>query len=177
MSLRLSSAASLLWAALALAAPADLRSAFTNPTNKWAANTTISFPGSANFDNATVRWNGYEGPDYSVAITPGTADDAAKAVRYSVWLPGSDYTDSLKVRIARSQNVPLLATGGRHSSSTTLNDVEHGVAIDLGRLNSVVVDARAGTLTVGGGTRFGQVVEPVYQAGYEMRTCDHFVNV
>jgi hypothetical protein len=80
MSLRFSSVVVSLWIGLALAAPADLRSAFTHPRNKWNTNTTISFPGSASFENATVRWNAYEGPDYSVAVTPGTAEDAAKAV-------------------------------------------------------------------------------------------------
>ena len=73
------------------------------------------------------------------------------------------------MKIARSINFPFLGTGGRHSSASTLGNINHGLSIDLSKLNSVEVDAEAGTLTIGGGTRFGQITQPVYEAGYQMR--------
>ncbi|OQD81687.1 hypothetical protein PENANT_c026G10445 [Penicillium antarcticum] len=115
------------------------------------AQTTIIFPNTTAFENATERWNSLGAPSYSVAISPATGDDVARAVR-----------------IARSIDLPFLATGGRHSSSTTLSAMKNGLAIDLSRLNSVHVDAQAGTLTIGGGVVFGDIVGPVYEAGYQM---------
>lgn len=161
----------LLWATLAVVVSADMHYAFNHPINNWSVNTTISFPGQSDFTNATIRWNAYEGPGYAAAVTVGSAEDVAKTVCWKgkdldVWL--TLRTDKCKIRIARALNASLLATGGRHSSSTTLNDVEYGIAIDLQRLNTVKVDAENAILTVGGGTRFGHIVDPVYEAGFEM---------
>ncbi|KAK3936141.1 hypothetical protein QBC46DRAFT_461661 [Diplogelasinospora grovesii] len=131
--------------------PADIYSVFTNPSNNWDAHTTIEFPNSTAFENATERWNTFDEPTFSIAITPGTDADVAKAVK-----------------LARSNNFPFLGTGGRHSSSVTLGALQNGVAIDLSGLNSVSVDSAAATVTVGGGVRFGAVVDPVYEAGFEV---------
>ncbi|KAL2824211.1 FAD-binding domain-containing protein [Aspergillus cavernicola] len=135
----------------AAALPSDPYSIFTSPRNSWDADTTIFFPNSTQFVDATERWNSYNQPSYSFAITPATEEDVAQAVT-----------------IARSINFPFLATGGRHSSSTTLGNLRHGLAIDLSALNTVNVDAEAGTLTIGGGTPFGDILDPVYEAGYQM---------
>jgi len=144
----------LLWAPLLAAASTGLISAFNDPKNDWNPRTTISFAGSAMFDNATIRWNAYAGPSFTVAVTVGTAADVAKAVK-----------------IARAHNASLLATGGRHSSSTTLNDVVGGVAIDLQRLKKLEIDSERALLTVEGGVQFGDIIDPVYEAGFEMRRC------
>lgn len=71
--------------------------------------------------------------------------------------------------IARSINLPLLGTGGRHATSLTLAEMVDGLAIDLSNLNSVSVDAEASTLTVGGGTIYGDIYDAVYNAGFEIR--------
>ena len=73
------------------------------------------------------------------------------------------------MKIARSINLPFLGTGGRHSSAITLGNLQQGLAIDLRGLDSVSVDAEAGTLTIGGGTIFGQILTPVFEAGYQIR--------
>jgi hypothetical protein len=46
--------------------------------------------------------------------------------------------------------------------------VKNGVAIDLSKLKSVDVDAKAGTLTIGGRTSVS-IICPVYEAFYQMR--------
>ncbi|KAI0108565.1 Glucooligosaccharide oxidase [Nemania sp. FL0031] len=140
-----------LYAALATALPADVYTAFTRSSNNWNAKTTIEFPNSSLFENVTKRWNNNDVPVFAVAVSPATEADVAKAVT-----------------IARSINLPLLATGGRHAVSQTLSEVNEGLAIDLGSLDGVSIDKKAGTLTVGGGTRFEAIYDPVFEAGYVM---------
>lgn len=65
--------------------------------------------------------------------------------------------------------MPFLATGGRHGYSTTLGDMQGGLAIDLTEMNSVSVDESAATLTIGPGVRFRDIFDPVYNAGFEIR--------
>ncbi|KAI1824889.1 Glucooligosaccharide oxidase [Xylaria intraflava] len=143
-----------LYAAAASARPSsspNVLSAFSNSSIAWNSKTKISSPNSASFENATTRWNDNDVPGFAVAVTPATEEDVSRAVN-----------------ISRSINVPFLGTGGRHAVSTTLGQVQGGVSIDLSALNSVSVDAKAGTLTVGGGTRFEQIYDEVFNAGYVM---------
>lgn len=63
-----------------VAAPYDIHSAFTNSSNTWDARTTVLFPNSTAFAEATERWNNANRPGYAVAITPATEEDVAKAV-------------------------------------------------------------------------------------------------
>lgn len=65
----------------------DLRALLTDPARQWAANTTVSFPGSTNFDNATERYSIFNQPTYSAAVSPGTEGDISKVVcKYSFGL-------------------------------------------------------------------------------------------
>ncbi|KAK7707677.1 hypothetical protein SLS63_013705 [Diaporthe eres] len=48
--------------------------------------------------------------------------------------------------------------------------LQNGLAIDLSKLDTVKVDQSAGTLTIGGGVRVGQIFDPVYNAGFELQT-------
>ena len=71
-----------LWTSLAFAAPTvDLKSLLTAKSNNWAKGTTISFPDSATFENATLRWTTFDEPTYKAAISPATEADVAKSVR------------------------------------------------------------------------------------------------
>ncbi|KAH6699674.1 hypothetical protein BKA61DRAFT_636758 [Leptodontidium sp. MPI-SDFR-AT-0119] len=138
--------------------PGGLCSALTRPSNDWDAQTTVAFPNSAAFEDVTERWNSNHEPTYSAVISPATEGDVAKAVK-----------------IANSINLPFLGIGGRHSSTVTLGDLQEGLAIDLSKLNSVQVDAENGTLTIRGGVRFGDITDPVYEAGYQMRSCPDWI--
>ncbi|KAI1120194.1 Glucooligosaccharide oxidase [Nemania abortiva] len=126
---------------------------FTDPSIKWSPNTTILSEDAAGFENATYRWTIFRPPTYSVSITPGTEKDVMTAVG-----------------LASQHNIPFLGTGGRHGYSTTLGDLQGGLAIDLSKLNSVAVNKRAGTVTVGPGVRFADVFEPLFEAGYMLPT-------
>ncbi|TRX92610.1 hypothetical protein FHL15_006537 [Xylaria flabelliformis] len=128
----------------------DIRSLFTSA--KWSNATTIEFPGSTAFVNATERWDIFDEPTYAAAISPATEADVVQAVK-----------------IATSNRIPFLATGGRHGYTTTLGNLKNGLALDLSQFNTVEVDKKAGTLTVGGAVRISQIYDPVYEAGYELQ--------
>ncbi|KAI0184711.1 hypothetical protein EV127DRAFT_443582 [Xylaria flabelliformis] len=128
----------------------DIRSLFTSA--KWSSATTVVFPGSAAFVNATERWDIFDEPTYAAAISPATEADVVQAVK-----------------IATSNRIPFLATGGRHGYTTTLGNLKNGLALDLSQFNTVKVDKKAGTLTVGGAVRISQIYDPVYEAGYELQ--------
>ncbi|KAI1499777.1 hypothetical protein F5X99DRAFT_410694 [Biscogniauxia marginata] len=132
---------------------ADLRVALTDSRINWSPDTSLSFPGDSSFENATERWTVFRPPTYTAAVSPETEDDVVRAVK-----------------VARAQNISLLATGGRHGYGTTLGNLQGGLSIDLSQLNEVNVDQSTGLLTVGGGVRFRDIVDPVYEAGFQIQT-------
>ncbi|KAL4946803.1 hypothetical protein BDV06DRAFT_229681 [Aspergillus oleicola] len=118
-------------------------------SQSWSPGTVLSTPGSANFTNATYRWNNRQAPTYVAALSIGSEDDVITAVTH---------------------NISFLATGGRHGFGATLGRLEDGLALDLSPLNSVKVDSSQGTVTVGPGVRLRDVFDPVYDAGFQMQT-------
>ncbi|KAI0012236.1 hypothetical protein F4779DRAFT_81728 [Xylariaceae sp. FL0662B] len=129
----------------------DLRALLADKRNGWSANTTISFAGEIDFVNATYRWNLYAAPTYSANISAGIEADVAKAVK-----------------LARSNNVPFLATGSRHGYCTTLARHHNGLSIDLSRLNSINVNWDAATVTIGPGVTSEDIASAVNDAGFEV---------
>lgn len=43
--------------------------------------------------------------------------------------------------------------------------------MDLRQLNSIEIDTAAETMTVGGGVITGEVLDPLFEAGFEIRKC------
>ncbi|KAI1098496.1 FAD-binding domain-containing protein [Jackrogersella minutella] len=123
----------------------------TPPNVPWPADTQVYRPGSDAFTNATSRWSIYEAPKFIAAVTPKDEDDVANIVK-----------------AARVSNIPILATGGRHGYGTTLGKLDGGLAIDLSQMNTIKIDEAAGTVTVGPGTKLGDVAGPIEEAGYEL---------
>lgn len=80
-----------------------------------------------------------------------------------------DLSNRSQIKLAEQNNIPFLATGGRHGYSTTLGNIQGGLAIDLSKLNSIVIDTDLDQLTIGPGVRFRDIFEPLYQAGYQIR--------
>lgn len=73
------------------------------------------------------------------------------------------------MKLAAALKIPFLATGGRHSYSTTLGDIHDGLAIDLSQLKSVKIDKKAETVTVGPGNIMNDILDPLYEAGFILR--------
>ncbi|TVY83918.1 FAD-linked oxidoreductase azaL [Lachnellula suecica] len=131
----------------------DRRDIYTTFSSaQWSANTTISQPSSRNFTASTERWSVFDPPTFSVAISPATERDVAQAVRLAI-----------------NNSISFLATGGRHGYTQTLKALQNGLAIDLSQLDEVKIDKSAATLTIGGAVRFGDIYNPVYNAGFELQ--------
>ncbi|KAI0409686.1 FAD-binding domain-containing protein [Xylaria palmicola] len=120
-------------------------------TASWPAQSSIHYPGSAAFTEATVRWNAYGAPSYCAAVSPSNAEEVASIVK-----------------VANAAGIPFLATGGRHHYGTTLQRLQNGLAIDLSRLNVVTVDRSSSTATIGGGAKIRDVLKTVSEAGYQI---------
>lgn len=123
--------------------------------------------------NTTIkqRWNAYDAPSFVVGVKPATAQDVATIVRPKISLAHDRYStdDRTKVRYASSHSIPFLGTGGGHGYSTTTDALKSGINIDLGSFKSVSIDSAASKMTIGGAVTFGEVLDPVYKAGKEIR--------
>lgn len=75
----------------------------------------------------------------------------------------------LQVNYASNNSIPFLGTGGGHGYSTTTSALQNGLDIDLSGFNTVSVDDSASKMTIGGGVRFRDILDPVYAAGKEIR--------
>ncbi|EKG13589.1 Cutinase [Macrophomina phaseolina MS6] len=102
-------------------------------------------------ENVVERWNTYPKPSFALAIKPNDETDVQKIVNYS-----------------RQNNVSILAIGGGHGGSTTLNSVRDGILIDLSHFSRVNVSADRNLMAIGGAVRFRDVMEPLQRAGKEM---------
>lgn len=147
-------AAALAAAAVAVAAttPTNLSAIFSQNVSQWDAGTVLVLPNAPTFANITERWTVFGAPTFAGAIRPATEADVVKTVQ-----------------LARKYDIPFLATGGRHGFSTTLHALDQGLEIDLSQLDSVEVDDINATVTVGAGVVVDDILNPIYDAGFEMR--------
>ncbi|KAH7094595.1 hypothetical protein FB567DRAFT_600210 [Paraphoma chrysanthemicola] len=112
----------------------------------------VLVPNTPNYtENVVQRWNTYAQPSFALAIKPNDETDVQKIVEY-----------------ARHNNVSILAIGGGHGGSTTLNSVRDGILIDLGHFSGVNISADRNHMTIGGAVRFGDVMGPLHRAGKEI---------
>ncbi|KAF3766676.1 FAD-binding domain-containing protein [Cryphonectria parasitica EP155] len=143
-------------AAAAGTTAANLSAIFDQSSYQWDVNTVLVLPNDTSFANLTERWTLFDAPSFAGAIRPATEADVAQVVQ-----------------LARQNNLPFLATGGRHGFTTTLEALDQGLEIDLSQLDTVEVDDTNATLTIGAGVIVNDILDPIYDAGFEMRkfTC------
>ncbi|OTA97950.1 hypothetical protein M434DRAFT_391560 [Hypoxylon sp. CO27-5] len=124
---------------------------FSDKNVPWPADIQVYQPGSDDFTNTILRWSIYEAPKFIASVTPKSEEEVVKIIK-----------------VAKASNIPFLATGGRHGYGTTLGKLNGGLAIDLTQINTVDVDKVAGTVTVGAGTKLGDITGPIEEAGFEL---------
>ena len=76
---------------------------------------------------------------------------------------------AFQITFARNSSVPFLPTGGGHAFASSLEWLRNGIELDLSNFNTVRVDAKSNTLTIGGAVRFRDILEPLGQAQKELR--------
>ena len=126
----------------------DLRAILSGHNVHWSASTVVAFPNSTEFTNATERRDSWEAPGWAASVSPDNEKDVATAVKLAV-----------------QHNIPFLATGGRHGSSTGFGELQGALAIDLSHFKSVEINVDASTVTVGGAATFGEFHDKLYAAG------------
>ncbi|KAI1775077.1 hypothetical protein F4818DRAFT_441900 [Hypoxylon cercidicola] len=96
------------------------------------------------------RWSDYAAPSYIATIKPAIVDDVQNIVK-----------------IASSSGIPFLVTGGGHGVSIQMEGLQGGIQIDLGNFNTVKFNKTNSLLTVGGSAKFSQLIDPIYEFGYQ----------
>nr|QNC49721.1 Hfaza2M [Hypoxylon fragiforme] len=92
--------------------------------------------------SVTQRWTDYAAPAYIATIQPATVHDVQNII-------------------------PFLVTGGGHGVSVQLANLKEGIQVDLGKFNNVTFDSDTQLLTVGGAAKFSQLIDPLYELGYQ----------
>ncbi|KAG8164265.1 hypothetical protein KVR01_006183 [Diaporthe batatas] len=138
------------------ASATNLSTIFSQDCDEWDPKSVLVLPEDAAFDGVTERWTIIAGPTFAGVFRPANEADLVKTVQ-----------------LARKHKLPFLATGGRHGFSTTLDALDQGLEIDLSQLNEVSIDSEKATLTIGAGVTIGEILDPIYEAGFEMQqgTC------
>ncbi|KAI4092488.1 MAG: hypothetical protein L6R37_007565 [Teloschistes peruensis] len=109
---------------------------------------SISLPGSQAFTNANIRWSSAEHPDFAVVVTPANTQDVVAAVNY-----------------ANACNYPFLAVNRGHGTAISLNNVHHGININIRNLTSVTFAPDGNSITAGGGVFADQVIRNLAARG------------
>ncbi|KAI1379509.1 hypothetical protein F4677DRAFT_442487 [Hypoxylon crocopeplum] len=114
-------------------------------------NASIYLASEGNYSaHVTQRWTDYAAPSYIATIQPATVKDVQNIVK-----------------ISSSNDIPFLVTGGGHGVSVQLAGLKEGIQVDLSQFNTVEFDENTQLLTVGGASKFSQVIAPLYQLGYQ----------
>ncbi|ODM21323.1 hypothetical protein SI65_02166 [Aspergillus cristatus] len=137
----------------ALPPSANLSSVLSSPQLGLSSATEFFNPSYSDWTNETQRWTTHEAPKYVVAVRPSTEVDVQKLVAF-----------------AANHSIPFLATGGAHGFTTSYGALHNGIMLDLSSFRTVSVDADANTMSIGAAVRFGDVFEPLYNAGKEITT-------
>ncbi|KAI9146991.1 Highly reducing polyketide synthase virA [Paramyrothecium foliicola] len=131
----------------------DIAALITSKNVGFSPGVTLSFPRTSQFNQSTERWNPAVPPSFVASISAATEEDVVKAVR-----------------LARSLNMPFMATGTRHGYGTTLGKIQGGIAIDLSGLTAIQVNKDRRTVTIGPGTTHDALIGPVDAAGFQLAT-------
>ncbi|MFJ2158946.1 FAD-binding oxidoreductase [Streptomyces sp. NPDC087856] len=119
-----------------------------------AARVPCALPGDPGYETARAVWNTDVRRAPLAVVRPATVAGVRGAVRF-----------------ATDRGLPVAVRGGGHSLAG-FGTADDAVVLDLGALADIDVDARARTLTVGGGAVWGQVDEATQRAGLAVTGAD-----
>ncbi|KAL8703191.1 MAG: hypothetical protein Q9201_003610 [Fulgogasparrea decipioides] len=108
----------------------------------------IYFPHDPQFANLTDRWSDFTEGNIAVAIEPAVTQDVAVAVKF-----------------ANKCGLPFLPVNRGHGTSSALNTIEHGVSINLYKLNHIQISQDGRSASMGGGVNTHEVVNFLAASG------------
>ncbi|KAI3328353.1 hypothetical protein F4824DRAFT_493233 [Ustulina deusta] len=95
----------------------------------------------------TTRWSTYDAPSFDYVFLPEAESDLSIGLEYLT-----------------ANHMPLLAQGGGHGYSPTLETIQHAVQVNLDRFANIDIHPN-GTVSVGGSVRFEDLITSLYEAG------------
>ena len=108
----------------------------------------VHFPGSANFNTSTERWNSHITPTFAVVVEVATEADVQATIRW-----------------ANDASLPFLAVTGGHGVVQSLNDFRDGVGIWMRGMKDVSVLEGGETARIEGGVLSGELVHGLWEEG------------
>ncbi|KAF4628137.1 hypothetical protein G7Y89_g10017 [Cudoniella acicularis] len=110
----------------------------------------VYYPGSVGYTNATSRWSTAIQPGLDVVVKVASEEDVQLTIQY-----------------ANSYNVPFLAIGGGHGTSSALNSIQGGIGIWLRGLIGVEIAAgnNGSEAVIQAGMLSGEVVQDLWDLG------------
>ncbi|KAI9707020.1 MAG: hypothetical protein M1820_004608 [Bogoriella megaspora] len=105
-------------------------------------NAAIYYPGSEGYANGTTRWSASIKPGLDVVVKVASEEDVQNTVEY-----------------ANKHDVPFLAIGGGHGTSSALNSVKGGIGIWLRGMYGFEVTGNGSQAVIQAGMKSGEVIQ------------------
>lgn len=109
----------------------------------------VTFPWDTRWSDLQIRAASPRiSPEYSVIVEVATEDDVQKTVSF-----------------ANRFNVPFLAVSGGHGWTWSLNQLPHGIQINMRKLNTTTLSPDGKSAIVGGGTKQYEITRSLFDLG------------
>ncbi|KAI5785828.1 hypothetical protein EDC01DRAFT_750252 [Geopyxis carbonaria] len=118
--------------------------------SKLSVGASIVLPDEDAWDNTTSRWSEYSRPLSGFAVLVSNVRDVQETVKF-----------------AKKAGMPFLVRNRGHGSVGTLATFQGGIEIEVSMLNSIKINKKSSTATMGGGVYNYQVIQTLYAAGYQ----------
>ncbi|KNG82581.1 FAD binding domain-containing protein [Aspergillus nomiae NRRL 13137] len=122
-------------------------------SEKLSVSAKVYYPGSDEFEQASIRWSNLEKPTVNIVVVPGTENDVVETVQF-----------------ANKKQLPFLAYNAAHGAITTLGKMDRGIEIYLDQLSGVDIAEDGKTVTIAGGTKSKLVTDTLWDAGKQTVT-------
>jgi FAD/FMN-containing dehydrogenase len=127
----------------------DLEQAVSALKPQLSNDAIVTFPWDSRWDELQVRGSSPRvSPGYNVVVEVATEADVQTTVT-----------------LANRFNVPFLAVSGTHGWTRTLNKLQHGIQINLRKLNVTTLNRDEKTAIVGGGTLQYEITRSLFAYG------------
>ncbi|KAK3987324.1 FAD-binding domain-containing protein [Cladorrhinum sp. PSN332] len=126
---------------------------FTALATQLSPNASIVFPEDPLFDLVQQRWQAYSRPTYSLIVQAATEQDVKTTVVF-----------------ANKHSLPFLAVGGAHGATSSLGQLQGGIAISLANLKGISLSATGDYADMQPGLTNGELIRYLWPRGKQTVT-------